>query len=107
MNKQLEKPFIEEENIDTLSQMCPMMAPDPDGLSVVFYQKHWHMVKARFITTCLYIFNMQGTIAPLNHKYIALIPKTGKPRKVNDFRSISLSNVIYRIAAKPIANRLK
>lgn len=105
MNKQVEKPFIEEEIVDALSHMCPTKAPGPDGLSVVFYQKHWHMVKARVITTCLYILNMQGTIAPLNHTY--MIPKTQKLRKVTDFRLISLCNVIYRIVVKSIANMLK
>lgn len=41
------------------------------------------------------------------HPYIALIPKIQNPRKVIDFRLISLCNVIYRIVAKTLANRLK
>ena len=43
----------------------------------------------------------------MNHTYIALIPKSAKPRKVTEFRPISLCNVIYRIVAKALANRLK
>lgn len=54
-----------------------------------------------------HILNEVGTIAPLNHTYIALIPKSAKPRKVTEFRLISLCNVIYRIVAKALANRLK
>lgn len=49
----------------------------------------------------------ESTIAPLNHTYIALIPKVEKPRKVTEYRPIGLCNVIYRIMAKTIANRLK
>ena len=59
------------------------------------------------ITTCLHILNKGGNVAPLNHTYIALIPKVCNPRKVTEFRPISLYNVIYRIVAKVLANKLK
>ena len=92
---------------EALNQMCPTKAPGPDGLSAAFYQKHWNEVKEGVLTTCLHILNTQGILAPLNYTYIALIPKKGKPRRVTDFRLISLCNVIYRIVAKSIANRFK
>lgn len=63
------------------------------------------MVKIVVITTCIHIFNKQVTIAPLNHTYIAF--KIGKLRKVTNYTPINLCNVIYRIVAKTIANRLK
>lgn len=59
------------------------------------------------LTTYLHILNKGGNITSLNHTYIALIPKIEKPRKVIEFRLISLCNVVYRIIAKTIANRLK
>ena len=59
------------------------------------------------LTTCLNILNEGDNIAPLYHTYIALIPKVKKPRQVTEFRPISLYNVIYRIIAKTIANRMK
>ena len=43
----------------------------------------------------------------LNDTYICLIPKTKNPQKITDFRPISLCNVMYRILAKVLANRLK
>ncbi|KAH9680916.1 reverse transcriptase domain-containing protein [Citrus sinensis] len=107
MNDFLEMPFTPEEVEEALTQMCPTKAPGPDGLPAVFYQKHWQTVKQGVLSTCLHILNNQGDVAPLNHTYIALIPKKGKPRKVTNFRPISLCNVIYRIVAKAIANRLK
>lgn len=64
-------------------------------------------MKEGVITTCLHTLNEGGNLAPLNHTFIALIPKVKKPRKVNEFRPISLCNVIYRIIAKVMANRLK
>lgn len=107
MNDVLEQPFTEEEITKALSQMCPTKAPGPDGLHAVFFQKYWQSVKMGVISICLHILNEKGIIAPLNHTYIALIPKIAKPRKVNDFLPISLCNVIYRIVTKTIANRLK
>lgn len=53
------------------------------------------------------MLNGKSTHAPMNHTYIALVPKIEKPKKVSDFRPISLCNVIYRIMAKTITNRLK
>ncbi|XP_024038343.1 uncharacterized protein LOC112097373 [Citrus clementina] len=107
MNESLEMPFTPEEVVEALTQMCPTKAPGPDGLPAVFFQKHWQRVKQGVLSTCLHILNKQGDVAPFNHTYIVLISKKGKPRKVTDFRPISLCNVIYRIVAKAIANRLK
>lgn len=64
-------------------------------------------MKDRVTTTCLHVLNKGGNIQPLNHTYIAMIPKLNKPKKVTDFRPISLCNVIYSIIAKTITNRLK
>lgn len=87
--------------------MCPTKALGPDGFPMIFFQKHWQTVGSGVIETCLHILNEQGTLSQLNHTYIALIPKVHKPRKVTKFRPISLCNVIYRIIAKTIANRMK
>ena len=86
--------------------MSPTKAPEPDGLPAVFFQKHWHSIRCGVINTCLHILNDRGSITPLNHTHIALIPKVAKPLKVLDFKPISLCNVIYRIVAKTIANQL-
>ena len=82
MNELLEKPFIAEEVVEALNQMCPTKALGPDGLPAVFYQKHWHQVKEGVTTTCLHILNKQGTITDLNHTYIALVPKLGSLEKL-------------------------
>ena len=107
MHTHLEEPFTPEEIVNVLSQMCLTKAPGPDGLPAAFFQKHWQAVGRGVVTTCLHILNEQGDLASLNHTYIALLPKTEKPKKVTDFRPISLCNVVYRIIAKAIANRLK
>ena len=107
MNEQLNQPFLEEEIVTALNQMHPAKAHGHDGLLAIFFQKHWQAVKEGVIATGMHILNKGGNIAHLNHSYIALIPKVTKPKKVVDFRLISLCNVMYRIIANVIANRLK
>ena len=46
-------------------------------------------------------------MANFNGTNMVLIPKIKVPRKVSDYRSLSLCNVIYKIITKAIANRLK
>ena len=94
MNNHLNAPFTAEEISEALSQMCPTKALDPDGLHVVFFQKHWQYVGKAVTQTCLHILNEQGNLTPLNHTFTALIPKVAKPRKVSEYRPISLCNVV-------------
>lgn len=107
MNSQLDQLFTKEEIFEALAQMCPTKAPGLDGLPAAFFQKHWSSVNEGVVSTCLHILNEGGNLTLLNHTFIALVPKVSKPRKVTEFRPINLCNVIYRIVAKTIANRLK
>lgn len=43
----------------------------------------------------------------LNLTFITLIPKVANPTSVNDFRPISLCNVLYNIIARVLVNRLR
>ncbi|KAH9649685.1 putative reverse transcriptase/RNA-dependent DNA polymerase [Citrus sinensis] len=54
VNDLLEQPFTAEEVTTALFQMCPTKAPRPDGLQVVFFQKHWESVKDGVLATCLH-----------------------------------------------------
>lgn len=42
----------------------------------------------------------------INSTFIAVICKVKDPKKVNDFRPISLCNVLYKIITKTLTNRM-
>ncbi|GLT66646.1 hypothetical protein SLA2020_390010 [Shorea laevis] len=107
MNASLLQEFTSDEVHIALSQMHPLKSPGPDGFSVSFYQRHWATVGREVCAAVLSFLNSGNLDAELNSTFIALIPKVSPSTKVTEFRSISLCNVLYKLIAKVLANRLK
>ena len=100
------KPRVQElRNI--IKNMRNNASPGPDGLNAGFYKAAWAWVS----TDVHNLVSNFYTYAFLNHEitqtYITLIPKKMQPALPQDFRPISLCNVIYRLVAKTLADRLK
>ena len=107
MNSELLKPFVLAEVLSALKQMDANTAPGPDGLPPLSYKQFWEKIGREVSKAVLTVLN-SGTIpVSLNHAFISLIPKIQSPKKVYDFRPIDLSNVLYKLIAKVLANRLK
>jgi hypothetical protein len=87
--------------------MGPLKAPGPDGLPTCFYHDNWEIVGEEVCAAALNFFNYGIFDETVNATNIVLIPKKNNPSKVTDFRPISLCNVLYKIVAKVLANRLK
>ncbi|XP_038708495.1 uncharacterized protein LOC120003549 [Tripterygium wilfordii] len=107
MNESLLRPFSEAEVAKSLFQMHPLKAPGLDGLNALFYHRHWDIVKGEVTEFCLDVLNGGRSLEEVNFTNIALIPKVSNPIVMTAFRPISLCNVIYKIVAKTIANRLR
>ena len=107
MNDELLKSFMEDKVKHALKQMDANTTLRPDGLPPLFYKQFWGKIGKEVSEAVLAILNSSTILTNLNHTFITLIPKIKCPRKVSDFKPISLSNVLYKLIAKVLANRLK
>jgi hypothetical protein len=107
MNVDLCKPYMDEEIKFALFQMGPTKAPGSDGFPALFYQTHWDFLKEDICHAVRGFLNGMPIPEGFCGSVIVLIPKSVRPKHLNNFRRINLYNVLYKIASKVLANRLK
>ncbi|KAK9217220.1 hypothetical protein WN943_005845 [Citrus x changshan-huyou] len=106
-NSVLLVPFTENDVKVALFDMHPDKSPGPDGMNSVFYQRFWNTVGEDVTNACLSFINNCSLPVGLNDTSVVLIPKKQKPEILSDMRPIALCNVLYKIVAKMLANRMK
>lgn len=87
--------------------MHPIKASGPEGMCPIFFQDYWHIVGPSLVGKVLSILGVEAIPHSLNKTFIALIPKKSNSDRVEDFRLISLCNVVYKLVLKVLENRLK
>jgi len=107
MNDALLESFTNEEVKRALFQMFPTKAPGPDGFPAHFFQRHWDICGAEVCSVVLRALKGDDNVEDINSTCIVLIPKVECAEDIGQFRPISLCNVIYKIASKVLANRLR
>ena len=107
MNQCLLRLATEEEVKEALFMMHPEKAPGPDGMTALFFQHSWHVIK-KDLVEMVNNFLVSGAMdARLNITNICMIPKTERPTRMTELRPISLCNVGYKIISKVLCQRLK
>jgi hypothetical protein len=107
MNTSLMKEFTEEELRAALGSIGDLKAPGPDGMPSIFYKKFWDTVGDRVVQVVLGVLAGGSMPEGWTDTTIVLIPKVNKAEQVKDLLPISLCNVLYKLVAKVLANRLK
>lgn len=106
-NVELERPISDDEVKCVVFQMHPTKAPRPDGMTPGFYQKHWGIVGSDVCRGVREMVFSGQILHKINYTHVTLIPKVKEVTKMSQLRPISLCNVIYKIMAKVLTNRLK
>jgi hypothetical protein len=106
-NDNLIRDFSEKEIADALFQIGPLKAPGTDGFPARFLQRNWGTLKVEIIAAVRKFFRDGEMPTEVNETIIVLIQKNDDPQSLKDYRPIALCNVIYKIVAKCIANRLR
>jgi hypothetical protein len=107
MNEALLRPIKEEEVKSALFQMFPTKAPRPDGFPAHFFQTHWELCGEEVTLAVIRVLKGEDDMREINQTFIVLISKVTSPEELGQFHPISLCNVIFKIASKVVANRLK
>ena len=107
MNHALTQEYTLNEVRIALKQTYLLKAPSPNGMPLLFFQHFWSTM-GDVVTKTILDFLNSGISPPNFHEtHIVLIPKCKELKRVTDYRSISLCNVVYKLTSKCIANRLK
>uniref|UniRef100_A0A803P8W5 Reverse transcriptase domain-containing protein n=1 Tax=Cannabis sativa TaxID=3483 RepID=A0A803P8W5_CANSA len=105
MNTMLLAGFTRSDVDEALHSMAPDKSPGIDGMSAMFFQRHWDFDGSQVSDCVLQILNHGADI--INSALITLIPKVDQPQQIGDYRPISLCSVLYKLVSKAIVNRFK
>nr|GEV35062.1 RNA-directed DNA polymerase, eukaryota, reverse transcriptase zinc-binding domain protein [Tanacetum cinerariifolium] len=78
-------------------------SPGPDGFTFGFIKRYWNTMKNDIFVAISEFFNKGDFPIGCNASFVTLIPKIESPLVVNDFRPISLIEILYKIIAKIIS----
>lgn len=102
----LQKPFTEEEVKKAVMDSYSDGAPGPDGISFMFYQNFWDLIKEDLMALFDDFYLGKLDIYRLNFAILSLIPKEKDATSMKKFRPVSLLNCSFKIFTKVLTNRL-
>lgn len=99
--------FFVEKVVLTLKSMNANIALGPNGKILVVIQRCWEHVRVE-VMGMLHHFAVYVEFGKsLEASFVALIPKKGCAKDIQDFRSITLLEAMYKLLMKVLAIRLK
>jgi hypothetical protein len=107
MNEKLCSPVTDSEIENALFMMHPNKSPGPDGFTAGFYIRHWDILKVDVWSGIRQFLDGGEMPDIVNNTILVLIPKVKQPQDLTQYRPIALCNVLYKIASKVLALRLR
>ena len=92
---------------DALWSMQQYKAPEPDGLSMGFFQRFWMIVGNSVREEVEKVFLTKKVPGYLNKTHIVLIPKIQGPETIGNYKPISLCNSIYKVISTVLVTRIR
>ena len=105
--QELISPVTEEEVLVAIRRLNSEGATGLDGIPVFFYLDCRDVVGPEVLATIEEFQAGRCNMDRLNRAYIILLPQVEGAERIGDFQPILLSNSIYLIIAKVLANRLR
>jgi exonuclease III len=103
----LDQDLTIEEFDEAVKQIKKNTSPGIDGISNKFIKKFWKFFRRplfNYTTFCL----EKGTLTDsFRSAKIRLIPKKGDPKKISNWRPISLLNCFYKLVSRVLTNRIR
>ena len=103
----LSRPFSLEEVQAAVWSLNGEGAPGLDGIPIFFYKEGWDVLGPEVMRVMGDFHAGQCQMERLNKVFLVLIPKNQGAEQIGDFQPIALSNSIYLIIAKVLANCLR
>ena len=91
----------------TFFHMQDLKASGPNGFLVLFYKEYWPIVGDTIIKAMTSFFEVGSMPKEINSSLIVLIPKLPSPTSFNNYRPISLCNVVYKIISKLLVSKMR
>jgi hypothetical protein len=88
----LEDSFTKDEIGTTIHNLPSYKSCGPDGFIGEFLKRCWPVVENDFYDRCQGFYDGKICMQSINASHIVLVPKKDNPRKIGDFRHISLLN---------------
>ena len=103
----LEEPFTTIEIEVVVKQLARNKASGPDGLPNEFLQSQWPIIKEDICHIVQRFYEHNIDLANVNKANVIMIQKKEAPQEISDYQPISVLNVIPKLLAKILANRLR
>lgn len=76
-------------------------------MPVLIFQKFWNMVGDEVSKAVLDVLDNNASLEGKNHTLVSYLPKLVEPKDVSQFRPIIICNVLYKMVASCMTNRVK